>query len=115
MNKFLVLYQAPAHVLDAWMKTPEEERKATEEKMKVDWQEWATKHQEAVRETAGAGKTIKITKEGVSDARNDIMLYSIIEAESYEDATKILANHPHLDIPEASIEVMQANTLPGMM
>ena len=115
MNKYLVLYIAPANVLEAWMKTPEEERKAMEDKMKVEWQEWATKHQEAIRDTAGAGKTVRITKEAVTDSRNDIMLYSIIEADSYEDATKMLENHPHLDIPEASIEVMQTAVLPGMM
>ena len=115
MNKYLVLFLAPVHVLTAWMETPEAERKATEEKMQKEWQEWAAKHQEAIRDTAGAGKTLKITKEGMSDSRNDIMLYSIIEADSYEAVNAMLENHPHLEIPEASIEVMQANTIPGMM
>lgn len=115
MNKYLVLYEAPAHVLDAWMKTPEQERKAVEEKMKIQWQQWATTNQEAIRDTAGAGKTVKITKGAIKDARNNIMMYSIIEAESYEAVTKMLESHPHLDIPEASMEIMQANTLPGML
>lgn len=115
MNKYLVLYCAPVHVLTAWMETPEAKRKATEAKMQKEWQDWATTHQESVRDTAGAGKTLKITKDGVTDSRNDIMLYSIIEADSYEVVTAMLDKHPHLDIPEASIEVMQANTLPGML
>ncbi len=115
MNKYLVLYLAPVHVLTAWMETPEAERKATEEKMQKEWQEWATKNQESIRDTAGAGKTLKITQGGAVDSRNDIMLYSIIEADSYEDVTKMLEHHPHLQIPEASIEVMQCNTLPGML
>ncbi len=115
MNKYLVLYLAPVHVLTAWAETPEAERKATEEKMRLEWQEWTTKHQEAVRDTSGAGKTLKITKEGASDSRNDIMLYSIIEADSYEAVSAMLENHPHLGIPEASIDVMQVSTLPGMM
>jgi hypothetical protein len=115
MNKYLVLYLAPVHVLTAWMETPEAERKATEEKMQHEWQQWATSHQEFVRDTAGAGKTIKITADGVSDSRNDIMLYSIIEADSYEAVTAMLDKHPHLQIPEASIEVMQCNTIPGML
>ena len=115
MNKYLVLYLAPVHVLTAWMETPEAERKATEEKMQLEWQEWAAKHQEAIRDTAGAGKTIKITKDRVSDSRNDIMLYSIIEADSYESVSAMLENHPHLEIPEASIEVMQCTTFPGML
>lgn len=115
MNKYLVLYLAPAHVLEAWGKTPEAERKETEHKMQMEWQEWATKNQESIRDTAGAGKTLKITRDGTMDSRNDIMLYSIIEADSYEDVSRMLENHPHLDIPEASIEVIQCTTLPGMM
>jgi hypothetical protein len=41
------------------------------------------------------------------------MLYSIVEAESHEAAAKIFENHPHLGIPQASIEVMEANPLSG--
>jgi hypothetical protein len=42
------------------------------------------------------------------------MLYCIIEAETHEAAAKLFANHPHLGIPEASIEIMELNPLTGM-
>ena len=56
--------------------------------------------------TEAGGKTKRVTASGVSDTRNDIMLYSFVEAESHEAAANAFENHPHLQIPQASIEVM---------
>lgn len=114
MKKFLVLYLAPVAVLEEWMKKSPEERKSEEDKMKSEWDTWMKEHGKALKETAGAGKTTKVTKEGVADTKNDIMLFSIAEGESQEAVAKIFENHPHLDIPRASIEIMPANYLPGM-
>lgn len=112
--KFLVLYKTPTHVLDTWMETPAEERKEMESRMSAEWNAWLKEHADKVKETAGAGKTKLITKDGISDARNDVMMYSIVEADSQEAAAKIFENHSHLQIPEATIEVMASNSLPGM-
>ena len=60
------------------------------------------------------GKTKRITSSGVSDTKNDIVLYSIIEAESHEAAAKSFEDHPHLQIPESSIEVMEIRPMGGM-
>ena len=115
MQKFLVLYMAPAAEIEEWMKTPEAERKEAETKMKSEWDAWMASHQ-AVHSgmTAGVGKTKRITKEGVADVKNDIMLSSMIEAESHEAAADMFKDHPHFGIPGASIEVMPLNMLPGM-
>lgn len=114
MQKFLVLYMAPAASLDEWMKKPEEERKPEEAKMKADWDAWMSAHGSMIKETAGAGKMKKVTKGSVEDGRNDIMLYSIVEAESADAAAEAFKDHPHFGIPTAWIEVMPANQLPGM-
>ena len=106
MQKFLVLFLAPPAVLDEWMKTPQEERDAEEKKMREDWDVWMEAHRSAIKETNAGGKTKKVTKQGVEDTRNDIMLYSVVEAESHEIASKIFESHPHLSIPQSSIEVM---------
>jgi hypothetical protein len=42
------------------------------------------------------------------------MLYSVVEAESHEAAAKSFEAHPHLQIPQSSIEVMEIHALPGM-
>jgi hypothetical protein len=89
MKKFLVLYLAPARVIDEWMKTAPEKRKADEEKMQADWKEWVTDHAKMfVDMGGGVGKTKRVTAQGVSDTRNDIMLYAIANAESHEAAAK---------------------------
>ena len=114
MKKFLVLFLMPVAGLEAWMKTDPEVRKVDEEKMRTDWNAWMTEHKDNVKETLGAGKTKKVTKEGVADTKNNIMLYSIVEAPSHEEASAMFVGHPHLDIPDASIEIMQSNALSGM-
>jgi hypothetical protein len=112
--KFLVLYKTPASVLDTWMETDPEVRKEMESKMGSEWNAWLKEHANEVKETSGAGKPKVVTKDGVSDSRNDIMMYSILEADSPEAAVKIFENHSHLQIPEASIEIMPANPLTEM-
>jgi hypothetical protein len=114
MSRFLVLYIAPAAVIDEWKNTPAEKRKEAEEKMMQDWRNWMAGHAKLFADKgAGVGKTKRITAEGVADARNDIMLYAIVEAESHDAAARAFDNHPHFGIPRASIEVMQLNPLPG--
>lgn len=114
MARFLVLYTAPAATLDEWMKTPEEERKTLEAKMKADWDAWMASHGSMIKETAGAGSTKRVTSDGVANVRNDIMLYSFAEAESAEVVADAFKGHPHFGIPGAAIDVMPANPLPGM-
>jgi len=75
MNKFLVLFLAPASVMDAWMKTSPEVRESEEKKMRAEWDAWMSTHAGMIKETNAGGKTKRVTSGGVVDARNDIMLY----------------------------------------
>ena len=61
---------------------------------------------------AGVGKTKRVTAQGVADARNDIMLYAIVEAESHDAAARAFEGHPHFGIPQASIDLMPLSSLP---
>jgi hypothetical protein len=110
-KKFLVLYLAPAHVLANWAKTDPATKKAAEEKMQGDWQRWMSEHAKIISLTEAAGKTKAVALGGIRDIRNDIMLYSIVEAENHDIAAQAFANHPHLTIPESSIEVMEVRAL----
>ena len=95
--------------LDAWMQLPEEERKAQELEMQSEWNAWMEKHKDAITETAGVGKPKRITASGVEDSRNDIMMYSFVEADSLEAAAEMFKDHPHFGIPGSWIEVMSVN------
>ena len=108
MAKFLVLYRAPIAVLDEWSKTPVEKRKAEEEKMMTEWKKWTSEHAALFADQgAGVGKPKRVDASGVSDTRNDVMLYAIVNAASHDAAAKTFRSHPHLQIPQSSIEVME--------
>jgi hypothetical protein len=115
MKKFLVNYLAPASIIDDWKNTDPEKRKDAEQKMQAEWKKWMSDHAKMfVDKGAGVGKTKRVTVQGASGARNDIMLYAVVEAESHEAAAKAFEGHPHLQIPQSSIEVMEINPLSGM-
>lgn len=107
--KYFVTYQMPHAGLDEWMKLPEDERKAQEVQMQTEWNAWMADHANVIKETAGVGKPKRITASGVEDARNDLMMYSFIEADSHEAAADLFKGHPHFGIPGAVIEVMAVN------
>lgn len=107
--KYFVTYQMPHAGLDAWMQLPEDERKAQEQQMQSDWNTWMAEHKDVITETAGVGKPKRITSAGIEDTRNDLMMYSFIEAESLEAAAELFKDHPHFGIPGGVIEVMSVN------
>jgi hypothetical protein len=113
-KKFLALYLAPAQVLADWAKTDSTTRQAAEEKMRTEWQLWMRDHAQMISVTEAAGKTKSITSSGLSDTRNDIMLYSIVEAESHDIAAKAFERHPHLQIPQSSIQVTEIRPMGAM-
>jgi hypothetical protein len=112
MKTFLALYLTPASVLEDWMQMPEDERKKEEATMMADWNAWMQKHGAHIKETRGAGKTKRVSSGGIEDVKNDVMLYSIVEAETHEDAAAIFKDHPHFQIPQATIDVMVASEIP---
>jgi hypothetical protein len=113
-KKFLVMYLIPAAVMEEWSKTDPDARKAAEEKMRGEWDNWMSTHSKMIISTDAGGKTKRVTSGGVSDTKNDIVLYSVVEAESHEAAAKAFENHPHLQIPQSSIEVMCIRPMGGM-
>ncbi|HEY8138703.1 MAG TPA: hypothetical protein VIF61_12735 [Methylocystis sp.] len=113
-KKFIVMYLIPTAVMDDWKKIDPEKRKAEEEKLMGEWSAWTKDHAAMILDTNSAGKTKLVTSGGVSDFRNDIMLYSIVEAGSHEEASKAFENHPHLQIPQSSVQVMEIRPMSGM-
>ena len=111
LSKFMVFYNIPSAVMAEWAKTEPIARKAAEEKMKAEWDQWIADHSKMILLTAAGGKTKKITAQGISETKNDICLYSLIEAESHEAAAKVFENHPHLQIPQAYIDVMAVRAM----
>jgi hypothetical protein len=114
MDKFLVLYKAPNAVVDEWLKKPEQERKPEEARMMEAWHKWMSANASKFSDKgAGAGKPKVVSSSGVKDARNDIMLYQIVQANSADEAATMFVGHPHFGIPQATIEVMPLKAMEG--
>jgi hypothetical protein len=113
MKKFMVLYMANAAAFEKMMKesTPEQQKKGME-----GWIKWMGDNQPSLVDGgAPLGKTSRVDAKGVSDAKNGIGGYSIVQADNAEAATKLFGNdHPHLQIPGGWIEVIEILQIPGM-
>ena len=95
MKRFLVTYLVPASVMADWKKTDPAQRKEAETKMQAQWKKWMTDNAKMFVDIgAGVGKTKLVNTQGTSDTKNDIMLYSVVEAESHEAAAKSFEGHP---------------------
>jgi hypothetical protein len=111
MKKFLVLYRMDMAEMQKLMaNTSEEERKKSMGK----WEAWMKKNMASMADHGGpVGKTKRVAASGISDSRNDIGGYSIVQAESHEAAAAIFADSPHLTMPSATAEVMEIMPMPG--
>lgn len=113
MKKFLVLYSIPSSVMDEWKKTPADTRKAEEDKMSREIQAWMKGRAKIFTDPgAGLGKTTRITSSGVAAGRNDLVMYAIVQGDSPDAVAKALEGHPHLQIPQSSIDVMELFAMP---
>jgi hypothetical protein len=111
MNTYIVLYCMPYSGLEAWKQKPEAERQAAEKEMQGLWATWMQAHSASILETAGAGSTTRVTPSGATDAHNDVMMYSRVQAENKEAVSQMFVGHPHLQIPGSWIDIMQANAV----
>ena len=111
MKNFTAIYLAPVDTLTEWMQKPEAERKEAEGKMQQEWGTWLSEHKEAVLNTISLGATKRVSHNGIEDTRNGMMLSSYVAAESHAAAAEMFKNHPHLGIPGATIEIMEARQM----
>jgi len=113
MKKFMVLYMANAADFEKMMResTPEQQEKGMQ-----GWIKWMGDNQPSLVDGgAPLGKTSRVDAKGVSDTKNGIGGYSIVQDDSAEAATKLFGkDHPHLQIPGGWIEVIEIMPVPGM-
>ena len=93
----------------------EAKRKKLEASAIKAWGDWMMSHEAAVVEQGGPlGKTKRTAAEGVSDTKNDMTGYVVVQAESHESAARMFENHPHFTIfPGESVEIMECLPIPG--
>jgi hypothetical protein len=77
---------------------------------------WGERHKAAIVENGGPlGKTKRAGPDGVSDIRNAMAGYVVVQAHSHEAAAKMFEGHPHFTIfPGDSVEIMECLPIPEM-
>src|SRR3989338_10774235 len=110
MKKFIVLYHAPEEAMKTMEgKTPEEMKKGME-----PWMAWAKKCGDGLVDLGSPlGNGQKLTPSGSADMAPGVIGYSILQAESIEEAKKRLKELPHLSWnASCEIEIHEALPLP---
>ena len=115
MKRFLAIYTGSPAAMASWNNLPERERKEREAAGIKAWQVWVDKNKSSIVETgAPLGRTKSVAKGGVTDIRNNMTAFTVVEAETHEAAARLFENHPHFTIfPGDAIEVMECLPIPG--
>ncbi len=117
MQRFLAIYigTRAAREQARWDQLDEQERKMLQASGVQAWNEWAMANSDAIVDQGSPlGKTKRASREGITDTKNGMTAYVIIEAESHAAAARLFEHHPHFTIfPGDSVEIMECLPLPG--
>jgi hypothetical protein len=117
MKKFLAVYMGTAAALEksGWQTMDAAKRQKLEASGMKAWGEWMTAHESAIVEPGGPlGKTKRTAAQGVTDIKNNLTAYVVVQAESHAAAAKMFENHPHFTFfPGDSVEIMECLPIPG--
>ena len=116
MKTFLATYLGSESGMASWKAMDEETRKQRETAGKDAWKKWAMANAKVIVDQGSpVGKTKRISADGIADTRNQIGAYTIVSAESHDDAAQLFLNHPHFTIfPGDAVEVMECLPMPEM-
>jgi hypothetical protein len=116
MKKFMAVFTGSAAGMAKWEKLDEKTRKERERQGMAAWHGWVEKNKKAITEMGSPlGKTKRVDGNGVSDMKNELTAFTVVQAETHEEAAKLFLNHPHFAIfPGDHIEIMECLPIPGM-
>ena len=117
MKTFLAVYIGSASALEKseWSKTTDESELKRLQNAGIEaWGNWATANQASIVDHGTPlGKTKRASAQGISDIKNAITAYTIVQAESHEAAASMFEQHPHFMIfPGDSVEIMECLPMP---
>lgn len=116
MKNYLAIFTGSPAAMDAWKSMDAAQREVKEKEGMQAWKAWVTKHQASIVDHGNPlGKTKRISAAGIADTRNNMGAYTIVRADSHEDAARLFEQHPHFTIfPGEAVEVMECLPLPEM-
>lgn len=112
MKRFLALYLGSA--------SPEEKASApvpdeVQAQGMAAWGAWMASHAAAIVDGGGPlGRTKLASPDGVTDTRNNITGYILVQAESLDAAARMFEGHPHFAVfPGTGVEIIELLPIPG--
>lgn len=115
MKKFLAIYTGSPAAFASWAAlSPAEQQQRSEQGMAA-WKQWMLDNAVSVDEMGGPlSKTTLIDKTGISEIRNQLAGFTIVQAESQQAAAALFVNHPHFSIfPGQGVELMEILPIPA--
>ena len=116
MKKYLVLYQAEGAL--SGLSVAEMFANSTPEQMAAGmaaWKAWYEGTGGAVVDLgAPLDKSTTLTGGSSASEKTAITGYSVLQAESIDDAVALLRGHPHFHMPGSSVQVLECVPMPGM-
>ena len=114
MKHYLAVFTTSPATMDAWSALPEAERKQREAEGVAAWKRWAAEHAASIVDLGGPlGRTRLVSRAGIGDIRNALTAYSVIQAESQEEAARLFLEHPHFTFFRGEgVEVMEVLPIP---
>jgi hypothetical protein len=118
MKQFLAIYigSMSSQGMAEWQKLDEKTKQEREKAGMDAWMNWGRTNKAAiVVNGAPLGKTKRIDSKGISETKNLMTGYTVVQAESHEAAAKMFLNHPHFAIfPGDSVEIMECLPMPEL-
>lgn len=113
-NTFLAVFLGTSQKMQEWSSRPEAEQKAKMKEGMDAWKAWVEKYQGSIIEMGGPlGKTKKVSPKGIEDVSNALCAFTVVRANSQEEAAKMFEKHPHFTIfPGDGVEVMPILPIP---
>lgn len=114
MKHYLCVFTGSPNAMEAWQTLPEAERERRHRAGFDGWTKWMQDHADDIVETGGPlGRTKRVAKDGISDIRNNLAAYIVLQADSQEAAARMFLEHPHFMLfPGDGVEVMEILPIP---
>lgn len=116
MKNYLAVYTGTPNGKSAqdWERLDDKARNARTQEGMMAWGKWVEQHKDSIVEDGGPlGFTKRVTESGITDIRNNLAAYTIVRANSQEEAAKMFLNHPHFMIfPGDGVEIMECLPIP---
>ena len=116
MKNYLAVFLGSPDAMKEYMAQDEATRKENDKKGMVAWTNWMQEHKGDLVDGGGPlGKTLAVSKEGIKSVRNEMGAWTVVKANSQEEAAKMFEGHPHFTIfPGDRVEVMEILPIPKM-